>query len=108
MIPVTVFAASDGSGVSESVSLLLPAYAVHFDKPGGGPWRRGGTWALVSWDLAALLCEASGNAMLGLLGLLGCPRHGFDYLKKARALFMCVRERGMTLYAGLALSQVQL
>jgi hypothetical protein len=66
---------------------------------------------LVSWDLAALLCEASGNAMLGLLGLLGllgCPRHSFNYLKKARALFMCVRERGMTLYAGLALSQVQL
>jgi len=68
MISVAVFAASVGSGFSEHVSLLLPAYAVHFDKPGGGPWRRGGTWALVSWDLAALLCEASGNAMLGLLG----------------------------------------
>lgn len=46
--------------------------------------------------------------LLGLLGLLGCPRHGFNYLKKVRALFMCVRERGMTLHAGLALSQVQL
>ena len=72
MISVAVaFAAS--AGFSERVLLLLPAYAVHFDKPGGGPWQHGGTWALVSWDLAALFCETSGNTMLGLLGSsVGC------------------------------------
>ena len=72
MISVAVaFVAS--AGFSERVLLLLPAYAVHFNRPGGGPWQHGGTWALVSWDLAALFCETSGNTMLGLLGSsVGC------------------------------------
>lgn len=81
MIPVTVFAASDGSGVSESVSLLLPAYAVHFDKPGGGPWRRGGTSRFVGPGCASLRGlgkrDAGPAGPAGPAGLAGLPPSWF-------------------------------